>query len=217
MEGKIYQALGHIMEGVGAIEKGQTNTQQNFKFRGIDDFMNTLHGLFAKYKVIILPSETEAIQEQINYNDARGYAKTQFRSRIHFTFTFVSTEDGSSVCCDGWGEAADNGDKGYNKCKSIALKYALMQLFLVPTADIADPDKETPEEITNTPPATPRKRTVKEAKPADDNPVLTEAINAVKDAKSRQELEDVYRKYGNPVSFDKAFLAALKEKANAFK
>ena len=141
MEGKIYAALGKVMSDVGAIGKTQENTQQNFKFRGIDDFMNHLHGLFAKHKVIILPSETEAIQEPYQYTDARGNAKLQFRSRIHFIFNFVSTEDGSSVQADGWGEAADNGDKGYNKCKSIALKYALMQMFLVPTADIADPDK----------------------------------------------------------------------------
>lgn len=148
MENKIYTALGNIMETVGAIEKGQKNTQQNFMFRGIDDFMNTLHGLFAKNRVIILPHEEEAIQETVSYTNSSGKPATQFRSKIHFRFHFVSTEDGSEVVTDGWGEAADNGDKGYNKCKSIALKYVLMQMFLVPTADIADPDKETPEEIT---------------------------------------------------------------------
>ena len=158
MEGKIYQSLGKIMSEVGAVGKNQENTQQNFKFRGIDDFMNALHRLFAKYGVIVLPNETEAIQEPFQYTDSYGKVKYQFRSRIHFTFNFVSTEDGSSVPADGWGEAADNGDKGYNKCKSIALKYVLMQMFLVPTADIADPDKETPEEITVDAPLKPQKR-----------------------------------------------------------
>lgn len=163
MENKIYTALGNIMETVGAIEKGQKNTQQNFMFRGIDDFMNTLHGLFAKNRVIILPHEEEAVQETVNYINSSGKPATQFRSKIHFRFHFVSTEDGSEVVTDGWGEAADNGDKGYNKCKSIALKYVLMQMFLVPTADIADPDKETPEEITQV--TTTKKQTRSKAKP----------------------------------------------------
>lgn len=203
MEGKIYPALGKIMSDVGAIEKGQTNTQQNFKFRGIDDFMNTLHGLFAKNKVIILPHETEAIQEPYNYTDSRGYAKVQFRSRIHFQFDFVSTEDGSTLSADGWGEAADNGDKGYNKCKSIALKYVLMQLFLVPTADIADPDKETPDEIT--------------AEPAPKSDSLSEALKAVENAKSRTELTNIYNKYLPVIGKDPAFIKALNDRANGVK
>jgi len=214
MDAKIYPALGKIMSEVGAIEKGQTNTQQNFKFRGIDDFMNTLHGLFAKYKVIILPSETEAIQERIDYVDGYGKPKMQFRSRIHFTFTFVSTEDGSSVTADGWGEAADNGDKGYNKCKSIALKYVLMQVFLVPTADIADPDKETPDEI---PAGTPETSPTTPTKSDDKAQALSDALKAIAGAKTRAELETTYKKYLPILGREARFITALNEKANGIK
>lgn len=217
MESKIYAALGKIMSEVGAIEKGQTNTQQGFKFRGIDDFMNTLHGLFAKWKVIILPSETEAIQEPYTYTDSRGYEKIQFRSRIHFTFSFVSTEDGSSVQTDGWGEAADNGDKGYNKCKSIALKYALMQLFLVPTADIVDPDKETPEEISKKPT---KKAPVKDANEKSEESIgdlLDKALKAVESATTRKELEDIYKAYRGAIGKDATFVKALNDKAKDVK
>lgn len=217
MEGKIYASLGKIMSEVGAIEKGQTNTQQNFKFRGIDDFMNALHGLFAKFKVIILPHEIEAIQEPYNYTDARGYAKIQFRSRIHFQFDFVSTEDGSSVDADGWGEAADNGDKGYNKCKSIALKYALMQMFLVPTADIADPDKETPEEITQAPVEKAQKAPVTDEKPKDKETLVKEALAAIEGAKVRPELNIIYNKYLPLIGREVSFINALNAKANALK
>lgn len=215
MEGKIYAALGKVMTDVGAIGKNQENTQQNFKFRGIDDFMNHLHGLFAKNKVIILPSETEAIQETYNYTDSRGYAKVQFRSRIHFTFNFVSTEDGSFVQADGWGEAADNGDKGYNKCKSIALKYALMDMFLVPTADIADPDKETPEEITQAPVEKAQKAPTTDEKPIDKETLVKEALQAVEGAKTRKELESIYRKYVKLVGQDAKLITALNAKSNA--
>ena len=216
MEGKIYAALGKVMSDVGAIGKTQENTQQNFKFRGIDDFMNHLHGLFAKHRVIILPSETEAIQEPYQYTDSRGNAKLQFRSRIHFIFNFVSTEDGSSVQADGWGEAADNGDKGYNKCKSIALKYALMQMFLVPTADIADPDKETPEEIT-APTEKGEKAPTTDDKPIDKETLVADAIKAVEGAKTRKELEAIYRKHVKTIGQDAKFITALNAKSNALK
>lgn len=139
----IYAKLGQVMRAIKAIDKSQKNQQQGFMFRGIDDFMNNLHDLLADAGIIIIPSESEHIQEQ--FTTKNGTA--QFRTRLHMTFTFASTEDGSSVKADGWGEAADSGDKGYNKCKSIALKYVLMQMFLVPTKDIADPDRETPEEV----------------------------------------------------------------------
>ena len=176
------------MTDVGAIGKNQENTQQNFKFRGIDDFMNHLHGLFAKHHIIILPSETEAIQERIDYVNSYGKPAVQFRSRIHFNFNFVSTEDGTSVFADGWGEAADNGDKGYNKCKSIALKYVLMQMFLVPTKDIVDPDAETPAEVTK------KKKPAPASAPApseDNNLDLVRQL--IREAKTQEELLQLWK------------------------
>lgn len=220
MEGKIYLALGKIMSEVGAVGKDQVNAQQNFKFRGIDDMLNSLHRLFAKYGVIVLPNETEAIQEPFQYTDSYGKVKYQFRSRIHFTFNFVSTEDGSSVQADGWGEAADNGDKGYNKCKSIALKYALMQMFLVPTADIADPDKETPDEITVDGAGKPKKGSTRGVKTTDDKsldkPVeepntglMEEAKAKIAEAKTKPELVVIYNDYGPKLNFAQEFRDAL--------
>lgn len=140
----IYKKLGEVMSKIEAIDKGQRNTTQNFMFRGIDDFMNALHKLFAQAGIILLPSELEHIQESYKTTNSEGHESMRFRSRVHVQFTFLSTEDGSSVQADGWGEAMDNGDKSYNKCKSIALKYVLMQMFLVPTKDMVDPDKESP-------------------------------------------------------------------------
>jgi hypothetical protein len=40
----------------------------------------------------------------------------------------------------------DSGDKGMNKAMSIALKYSLLQMLLIPTEEQKDPDASTPEE-----------------------------------------------------------------------
>lgn len=189
----IYAKLGQVMKATKAIGKNQKNQQQGFLFRGIDDFMNGLHGLMADAGIVILPSEKEHIQE--SYATKNG--GTQFRTRVHMNFAFVSTEDGSCVTADGWGEAADNGDKGYNKCKSIALKYVLMQMFLVPTADIADPDRDTPEEVVS--------RVGKE------DPELELALQLVKEAASVEALTKVWRD-NEGMQRNKAFYAAVQSK-----
>ena len=55
-------------------------------------------------------------------------------------FTFY-TEDGSNIVVKVVGEAMDSGDKGMNKAMSIAYKYALFQVFCIPTEN--DPDKDS--------------------------------------------------------------------------
>ena len=57
--GKIYGSLAAIMNEVQAIGKNKKNTQQGFSYRGIDDVMNELHGLFAKNGVVIVPQVLE--------------------------------------------------------------------------------------------------------------------------------------------------------------
>jgi hypothetical protein len=42
----------------------------------------------------------------------------------------------------------DSGDKGTNKCHSVAHKYALLTLLMIPTEDMAEPDAHTPEPAT---------------------------------------------------------------------
>lgn len=174
MSNLIYTKLAAIMNDVTAIDKKQKNQAQGFLFRGIDDFMNALHTEFAKQGVIIIPKEIDHLQD--SFESASG--KIQFRSRIHMEYTFIC-EDGSFITADGWGEAADNGDKGYNKCKSVALKYILMQMFLVPTKDIADPDKETPEDVTK-------------AKNSEADNDISLAKQLIKEAKTEQDLIKIW-------------------------
>ena len=189
----IYGKLGEVIKEVTAIDKTRKNEQQGFMFRGIEDVMNSLHESFAKHGIIILPRELDHIQENFEVVNREGRKSLQFRTRVHMAFKFVSTSDGSEVECDGWGEAADNGDKGYNKTKSIALKYVLMQMFLIPTKDMADPDKETPDEVS----APGRSRYEHKGKnaeppaPADDDDLYL-VKQLIKEAKTKEELLKIW-------------------------
>jgi hypothetical protein len=64
------------------------------------------------------------------------------RARIRFRYT---TTDGSHVDTVNVGEAMDSGDKAMNKAMSIALKYSLLQMLLIPTEEDKDPDKYSEE------------------------------------------------------------------------
>ena len=136
----IYQALCEINKKIGVIGKDRKNVLQGFKFRGIDDVMNELHALFAEHEVIILPSVIDRVREE------RPTQKGGVVFYTHLTVLFQFTAiDGSFVTCTAVGEAMDSGDKGTNKAMSIALKYVLLQMFLIPTEEPKDPDAETHE------------------------------------------------------------------------
>lgn len=137
----IYQKMANILKETKAITKSERNQQQGFKFRGIDNVMNELHEFFAKNDVFIL-------QEVQDFTvDARPTAKggTLFYTRAKIKFRYTTT-DGSFVETVNVGEAMDSGDKGMNKAMSIALKYSLLQMFLIPTEEQKDPEATTPEE-----------------------------------------------------------------------
>lgn len=152
---EIYKKLAEINKKIGAIGKNQKNAQQGFKFRGIDDVMNELHGLFAEHEVLILPNviKTETIEKVNNKGTLLFYVKADIE------FTFVTT-DGSNVKAYITGEAMDSGDKATNKAMSIALKYALLQMFLIPTEEPKDPDGESHEVL----PVSPKEKQKEPAK-----------------------------------------------------
>lgn len=169
-EKMIYKAMLNIMQDVDAIKKEKKNQQQGFMFRGIDDMMNSLHCLFAKHGVFIVPTvESFDVKERPTKNGGINY----FTHAV-ITFNFTA-QDGSFISVKNVGEAMDSGDKGMNKAMSIALKYALMQTFLIPTEDIADPDAEVAEETKDT--------------------NIETALADIANAKCKEELLEVWHKW----------------------
>lgn len=137
----IYESITKIMEEVPAIGKNKTNTTQGFKFRGIDDVMNALQPLLAKYKVFIAPEILEQTREERTTKTGGNLIYSICKIKYKFY-----AEDGTSIEAVTIGEGMDSGDKATNKAMAIAMKYALFQVFCIPTEEMKDPDSETPEE-----------------------------------------------------------------------
>ena len=139
----IYQSITKIMEEVPSIGKTQRNKIQGFMYRGIDDVMNALQPLLAKNKVFIVPEILEQTREE--RTTSKGGNLIYSICKIKYKFY---AEDGSSVEAITIGEGMDSGDKATNKAMAIAMKYALFQVFCIPTDEMKDPDSETPEQST---------------------------------------------------------------------
>lgn len=135
----IYQSITKILEEVPAIGKNKKNTTQGFMFRGIDDVMNTFQPLLAKHKVFMVPQILEQTREE--RQTSKGGTLIYSICKIKYIFY---AEDGSSIEAIVVGEGMDSGDKATNKAMAIAMKYAMFQVFCIPTEEMREPDGETP-------------------------------------------------------------------------
>ena len=138
--GKIYMAIPAIMAEIGAIGKNRRNAAQGYAYRGIEDFYNVLQPLMVKHKVFSVPEILSKEREE--RTTTKGSVLIYTTMTVKYTFF---AEDGSFVVATVSGEGMDSGDKSANKALSVAHKYALAQIFAVPTTDMTDPETESHE------------------------------------------------------------------------
>lgn len=190
----IYPALIKANKAIGAIAKNNVNQQQHFMFRGVDDVYNELHPILAECGIVIVP-------EVVSYDVSEGRSTkgsvifyTRATIRHHFT-----AEDGSHVTTKVVGEAMDSGDKGMNKAMSIALKYALFQIFTIPTKEDKDPDATSYEIVPQTAEATPVDTAYQSR--------VEDAINKLAQAGSFDDLANIYRSLPKEMQYDRSVKA----------
>lgn len=141
----IYKKMSAVMSDIKAVAKDQKNTQQGFKFRGIDQFVNALYPALTKHGVFMAPRAVRFESELKEVVRSSGKAGTDKHVSIMMEYDFFA-EDGSKVTVGPIpAEGLDSGDKATNKALSAALKYALIQTFSIPTEDMAEADLESPE------------------------------------------------------------------------
>jgi hypothetical protein len=138
----IYQALDSIMQEIEAIGKNKKNASQGYSFRGIDDMYNSIQPLFKKHHVFIVSNVLESKREERLTKSGGALIYTIAKCQFKFY-----TTDGTFVESVLEGEAMDSGDKSTNKAMSTALKYALMQMFLIPTEEKLDTEYQSHDVI----------------------------------------------------------------------
>lgn len=141
MEGpKIYKAIHEAMEACQAVGKDSRNPQQGYKYRGIDAVMNAINPALRKAGIFCVPEVQDTSREERTTKNGA----LMIYSVVTVKYSFFA-EDGSSVTATVIGEGMDSGDKSYNKAMSAAFKYALFQVFCIPTEEMVDSEIDSPE------------------------------------------------------------------------
>jgi hypothetical protein len=130
-------SIAGVMAIVGHVGKDSTNTQQNFKFRGIDAVMNAVGPALRQVGGFIKPDVLKS-----NYEHgltAKGGATLEVKLRVRYSW--FGTDGGEPITSVVQAEATDMSDKGTAKAMSVAYRTFLLQILSLPTDD-PDPDSE---------------------------------------------------------------------------
>lgn len=132
----IYELMALVMRDVKNIGKDGFNNHHKYAFRGVDDFIGALAQPLRDHGVFML---TEILDYQVS---VRG-SMNAVHMRVAFHFHGPA---GDKVTATTLGEASDTADKASNKAMSAALKYALMQTFMIPVdaGSLDDGDRDHP-------------------------------------------------------------------------
>ncbi|MGC5398048.1 ERF family protein [Streptomyces sp. DT20] len=134
---RVFAAINGVMRDAMPVGKDQTNTHQNYKFRGIDDVMSAMAGPMRTHGVFILPSIAAQRQER-DGKITRTMIKMRYR---------IYGPAGDCLVAEIPGESFDTADKSMNKAQAAALKYLLFTLFMLPVdgRSIDDGDRDHPQ------------------------------------------------------------------------
>jgi hypothetical protein len=139
----VYQCIAAVSAEIATtgIAKNRQNTEQKYKFRGIDDVYNALAPILSKHGLVIIPRILNRVVAERTTKSGGAI----FNVTVEAEFDFVSIADGSTVTARTFGEAMDTGDKATNKAMSAAYKYVTFQAFCIPTEGDNDADQTTHE------------------------------------------------------------------------
>lgn len=135
------QTIINVMKEVQSVAKRDTNTHQNFNFRGIDAVVNAIGPALRKHGGFMMPNVISAEYESMK--TSRGNDITSVRMQVSFHFW---GSEGDPIVGKVFAEAFDTGDKATAKAMSVAYRTFMLQLFCLPT-DEPDPDSFTYENV----------------------------------------------------------------------
>jgi ERF superfamily len=130
------QKLAEVRRRIGYIQKRGFNERNNYSYVTAADLAGAVGDILAELGVVIIPS-----LESIAYESGRGNGSETARSaQVVMAYTFTDVDTGEAITTKVAGQGLDAGDKAPYKAMTGALKYALLQSFLLATGD--DPEDE---------------------------------------------------------------------------
>ncbi len=206
---QIFELIPKVMAEIGGVPKTHKNSQQNYSFRGIEDMLLAAHPAFIKHGVFCVPTVTDRQEYRFEKTNSEGRVSVWLHVTLTIRHEFYAP-DGSSISVTTVGEGLDNSDKASAKSMSMALKYALIELFCVPTADLEEADRSSPEQgktVTLTRPQPPvilpDGSTVRELETVPEGPVfISTEKRSYLSRRFRESLKEELRPQANELRHD---------------
>ena len=129
------QKLAEVRRRIGYIQKRGHNERFNYSYVTAADIAGSVGDLLAELGVVVIPK-----LEDISYESAVGRGEATRMARVVMAYTFADVDSGEEIVAKVAGQGLDPGDKAPYKAMTGALKYALLQSFLLATGD--DPEDE---------------------------------------------------------------------------
>lgn len=143
MKMNLRQKLAAIRREIHNVEKTGENTFHNYKYVTASDMAGILGTALAKADIIVSRRNMKVTRILENpYSDRPE--KAEVVVSIECEYGFLDCDSAEEIWAPSYGEGRDKGDKGGFKAHTGALKYFLIQAFLLATGD--DPENSSKED-----------------------------------------------------------------------
>ena len=130
------QKLAVVRRRITYVQKRGHNERKNYNYVTAADIAGAVGDILAELGVVVVPR-----LESISHEPSRmGRSEVEHVARVVMAYTFMDVDTAEEITVKVAGEGLDAGDKAPYKAMTGALKYALLQSFLLATGD--DPEEE---------------------------------------------------------------------------
>ncbi len=130
------QKLAEVRRRIGYVQKRGHNERFNYSYVTAADIAGSVGDILAELGVVVIPT-----LEDISYESAANRGEATRMARVVMAYTFADVDSGEEVIAKVAGQGLDPGDKAPYKAMTGALKYALLQSFLLATGDDPEDDR----------------------------------------------------------------------------
>jgi hypothetical protein len=130
------EKFAEVRRRLGYVQKRGHNERHNYNYVTAADLAGSVGDILAELGVVVIP-QLQSISTELPRSSSERIA------RIVINYRFVDARSVEELIVRVAGEGADAGDKAPYKAMTGALKYALLQSFLLATGD--DPEDERAE------------------------------------------------------------------------
>jgi hypothetical protein len=129
------QKLAEVRRRIGYVQKRGHDELFNYSYVTAADIAGSIGDLLSELGVVVIPR-----LENITYESAASRGETTRMARVVMAYTFADVDSREQIVAKVAAQGIDPGDKAPYKAMTGALKYALLQSFLLATGD--DPEDE---------------------------------------------------------------------------